>query len=90
MAKSVLVGKQRPVQEKHAVEMPVMFATKNRHKTATLKYVRLTVYGKNGVTGLIVLLHVKTVSEFEDEQIMKIRVPLVTVPALSQSDAPTF
>ena len=87
MAKNVLVGRQSPVQEKHVVEMPVMFAIKNRQKAVMkISNVLLNANGPYGANGAVVILNVKTVSEFEDEQIMKIRVPPVTVPALSQSD----
>ena len=87
VANSVLVVKQLPEQEKTAVEMPVMFAIKNRKRAVTkISNVLLNVNGLNGVIGAVVLLHVKTVSESEDEQITKMMVPLATVPALSLND----
>merc|ERR1711990_487234 len=87
LANSVLVVKQLPEQEKTAVEMPVMFAIKNRQRAVTkMSNVLLNVNGLIGVTGVVVLLHVKTVSESEEEQITKMMVPLATVPALSLND----
>ena len=86
MAKNVLVVKRIPAQEKFVAEMPMMFAIKNRRKLVTKMNVNLNVNGPNGVSGAIVLLHVKTVSESGDEKITKMKVPRVTVPALSQSD----
>ena len=87
VANSVLVVNKIPDQENNAVEMPVMFAIKNKKRAVTkISNVPLNVNGLNGVNGAIVLLHVKTVSESEDEQITKMMVPLVTVPALSQND----
>ena len=80
LANSVLVVKQLPEQEKTAVEMPVMFAIKNRQRAVTkISNVLLNVNGLNGVIGAVVILDVKTVSESEDEQITRKKVPLVTV-----------
>ena len=86
LASSVLVANKVPDQENNAVEMQVMFAIKNRRRAVTkISNVLLNVYGLTGVNGVAVILHVKTVSESADEQITRTRVPLVTVPALSQN-----
>ena len=61
MVKNVLGVKRIPAQEKYVAEMPMMFAIKNRQKPVTKMNVNLNVYGPNGVSGAIVLLHVKTV-----------------------------
>ena len=84
LASSVLVANKVPDQENNAVEMQVMFAIKNRQRVVTKMNVKLNVNGLTGVNGVVVILHVKMVLESEDEQITRTRVPLVTVPALSQ------
>merc|ERR1712176_1626072 len=56
MAKNVRVGRQSPVQEKHAVEMPVMFAIKNRQKAVMkISNVLLIANGPTGANGALVL-----------------------------------
>merc|ERR1712003_224774 len=87
LANNVLVANKILDQENNVVEMPVMSAIKNRQRAVTkISNVLLNVNGLNGVNGAVVLLHVKTVSESEDEQITRMMVPLVTVPAPSQND----
>jgi len=87
VANNVLAVRPQVALESNVEEMPLMFATKNKKRAVTkISNVLLNVNGLNGVNGVVVLLHVKMVSESEDVKITKMMVPLVTVPALNQND----
>jgi len=87
LANNVLAVRPQVALESNVEEMPLMFAIKNKKRAVTkISNVLLSVNGLSGVNGEIVLQHVKTVLESEDEQITKMTVLLATVLVLNLSD----